>query len=230
MPNSDLRSPAVLLPGFSRLALPLIMSLATAVPAVALDLSPGTYYNPRPFRASERDYDRCAAALQRAGLDEAAVADACAAALHPQELAQCVTAINGNTELAAADVLSGCRRVRRPQELASCVVSINRISSEGTAELDVLNNCRRSLLPIRFSNCVVGLSRQLTASTSEAMSDCIAASSRPRDVLPTFIPQGQPVPLQPLPGTELTPVQPPVDSGTVEPAPTTPTQTVPALW
>lgn len=204
--------------------------------ALPIPASAATYYNARPYRSSVKDYDSCAAGLLRTGLSEEAVAAACAGALYPQALSSCVVTIDSETEIAAADALSGCRRVRRPQELASCVVGITGVSTAGTQALDVLDYCRRSLLPVRFSNCVVGMANQVKAfSTTEMMTTCIAASSRPRQVLPSFIPQGQDIPLQPLPGGD-------TSSQTIDsqpflnntPAPVTPPaaqpRSVPALW
>lgn len=197
------------------------------------------YYNPPPYRSSVRDYNACAGELLSTGLSPEAASAACGGALYPRALSACVTSIDGGTEIAAADALAGCRRVRRPQELASCVVGINGIKTTGTEPLEVLDYCRRSLLPARFSNCVVGLAGQIPAyTTTEVMTSCIAASNRPRQVLPSFIPQGQEIPLQPLPGGEnagqtTTPTLPtePFNPALSEPAPTTPpSRSVPALW
>lgn len=200
-----------------------------------------TYYNPRPYRSSERDYQRCAEGLLGTGLQEEDAAAACAGALYPRALSSCVTTIDSETELTATDALSGCRRVRRPHELASCVVGITNLSNEGTEPTEVLDYCRRSLLPLRFSNCVVGLASEVQAfSTTEMMTTCIAATNRPRQVLPSFIPQGEEIPLQPLPGTDTTtttvepvPSRPlpsqPLPAQTTPP-PTSPPRSVPALW
>ncbi|QYO64479.1 hypothetical protein [Leptolyngbya sp. 7M] len=68
------------------------------------------------------------------------------------------------------------------------------------------------------------------------MTTCIAATNRPREVLPNFIPSGQPIPLQPLPGANLdtTPVTPAPSQTTTPPSPVappaTPPRSVPALW
>lgn len=206
--------------------------------ALPIPASAATYYNPRPYRSSVRDYDSCAAGLLDTGLSSEDVAAACAGALYPQALSSCVATIDAETEIAAADALAGCRRVRRPQELASCVVGITGISTDGTEPLEVLDYCRRSLLPVRFSNCVVGLANQIAAfSTTEMMTSCIAASSRPRQVLPSFIPQGDAIPLQPLPGgsssSQSTTESQPFLNQTptpVTPPPAEPPRSVPALW
>lgn len=202
-----------------------------------------TYYNPPPYRSSQRDYRSCTDGLLGTGLKAEDAAAACAGALYPRALSSCVTTIDGKTELTATDALSGCRRVRRPRELASCVVNITGISTTETKDIDVLDYCRRSLLPVRFSNCVVGMAGQVnTFSTTEMMTTCIAASSRPRQVLPDFIPRGQEIPLQPLPGTadadgtadSIT--TPSLNNGlnnqtpAPTPAPSSPRTTVPGLW
>jgi hypothetical protein len=219
---------------FAALPFLAVSFLLTAVPIRPTQAA--TYYNPAPYRSSVENYEECAAELLGSGLQAEDTAAACAAALYPKALSSCVTIIDAETELTAEDALLGCRRVRRPHELASCVVGITQISTEGTAPGDVLTYCRRSLLPVRFSNCVTGLASQVTTfSTTEMMTSCIAATRRPRQVLPNFIPSGQEVPLQPLPGVETVP-----DISTPIPAPVTPvpdttppsgeTRSVPALW
>lgn len=221
---------------FNVAALPL---LAVGFVLTALPMRPtqaATYYNPAPYRSSAENYEDCAAELLGTGLQEEDTAAACAGALYPKALSACVSAIDSETELTAEDALFGCRRVRRPQELASCVVGITAISTEGTAPSDVLTYCRRSLLPVRFSNCVTGVAGQVTASTTEVMTNCIAATSRPRQVLPNFIPSGQEVPLQPLPGVDTAPVIPTPSPAPITPIPQTTTpppsenRSVPALW
>ncbi|MBW4467040.1 MAG: hypothetical protein KME07_16570 [Pegethrix bostrychoides GSE-TBD4-15B] len=218
-------------------ALPLLTAgLAwAALPISAASASRSSrYYNPDPYRSLVADYNACAVEIAGTGVQPEAAAAACGGALYPRALSSCVTGIDGGTEILASDALSNCRRVRRPQDLATCVVGINGISTTGTEPLDVLTYCRRSLLPKRFSNCVVGIAAEAPSySTTEMMDNCIAASNRPRQVLPSFIPRGEEVPLQPLPNSPssgvtptpsqiLTPSQP-------TPAPSTP-RSVPALW
>lgn len=213
-------------------ALPFLLAGFSLVSLPVRPVTAATYYNPRPYRSSQADYDSCAAGLLSAGLSPEDAAAACGGALYPQALSACVTAIDAGTEILATDALSSCRRVRRPEELASCVVGITGVSTTGTEPLDVLTYCRRSLLPLRFSNCVVGVATQVTTyTTTEMMNNCIAATNRPRQVLPNFIPQGQEVPLQPLPNTE-TPEPTLSTPRTTTPTPTTPTtpRSVPALW
>jgi hypothetical protein len=236
MRNPDLCSQTLNRRKFAQLTtLPLLITGFVLAGLPVRSAQAATYYNPRPYRASASDYEKCAEGLLETGLGETDATAACAAALYPKALSSCVTTIDSETELTATDALSGCRRVRRPHELASCVVGITDISSEGTEPLDVLTYCRRSLLPARFSNCVVGLAEKVTLSTTEMMTTCIAATNRPREVLPNFIPSGQPIPLQPLPGVDLdtsTPVEP-LPSQTTPPSPSTPAtppRSVPALW
>jgi hypothetical protein len=105
--------------------------------------------------------------------------------------------IGDDTGIAAAAALDGCRRARRPIDLASCVVNINDGASDETAALTVLDYCRRSLLPLRFSACVTGVRGEDTLSTTEVLDSCIAASSRPRELLPSFVPIEEGVPATP---------------------------------
>ncbi|MCU0525825.1 MAG: hypothetical protein MUF72_13465 [Elainella sp. Prado103] len=219
----------------TRIALPALVT-GCLVAGSPISAEAASHYYPRPYRSSAADYDACAAGLLATGLSDEDAAAACGGALYPQSLSACVMAIDAETEITAADALAGCRRVRRPEELASCVVGINGIKTEGTATLDVLDFCRRSLLPVRFSNCVVGLATQIPAyTTTEMMTNCIAATRRPRQVLPSFIPQGEEIPLQELPGGEegtsqSIPFDPRLDETPANPAPNTPPRSVPALW
>jgi hypothetical protein len=196
--------------------------LAAAVPTAPAS---ATYYAPTPYRASKGDYQACANGLSGTGVTDADAAAACAASLYPRDLSRCVTRINGGTAIKADDALSGCRRVRRPTDLATCVVDISTSGKVEEAALnDVLDNCRRSLLPLRFSNCVVGLKREIDFSIADAMTDCISASNRPRDVLPSFIPTGQPLPdtvptPEPLMQSTPAPIQPAPVQPTPQPTP-----------
>ncbi|MDX2217373.1 MAG: hypothetical protein SFY66_29160 [Oculatellaceae cyanobacterium bins.114] len=158
-------------------------------------------------------YQTCASSLTGAGISEADAAEACAAALYPQDLASCVTRIDNGTEIAATDALSGCRQVRRPIELATCVNDIDDTAT-GAESLVVLDNCRRSLLPIRFSACVVGLSREVDFAPTEALETCIAAGDRPSNLRPNFIPVGQ-EPVTPL----IDPTVPPESTPVLPPSP-----------
>ncbi|WAL59731.1 hypothetical protein [Thermocoleostomius sinensis] len=149
------------------------------------------------YRSRPRDYAVCASGLVGAGVSEAEAAAACGGALYPRDLSACVTRISNNETIAATNALSSCRRARRPVDLASCVVSISDGVSDETTALTVLDYCRRSLLPLRFSSCVTGVRGETALSTAEIMDRCIAASSRPRSVLPNFVPIDQGIPATP---------------------------------
>ena len=172
--------------------------VAAALPATAFTTYDSTY------RSSSRDYQTCVSQITGAGVTAVEASSACAAALYPQDLSSCVVGID-STALTAADALSNCRQVRRPVELSTCVTQINAIDkpSDKTPLLNVMDHCRRSLLPVRFSACVVGLRQQANFATPDALTDCIAATNRPRDVLPSFLPgspsSDQPPTSQPAP-------------------------------
>ncbi len=146
-----------------------------------------------PANAYLNEFQNCAAGLLSTNISPEQTSIACAEALHPEELSQCVVSIKRLTSIEAPNALGACFRVRRPIELASCVVDINRYTKEPIA-LDVLDHCRRSLLPIRFSDCVVGLSRQINdLSPAKAMDTCIAAIDWPQELSPTFAPDAPPL-------------------------------------
>jgi hypothetical protein len=163
--------------------------------ALALPVAPAsaTYSD---YRALQRDYQTCTADLVGVGIAAADAASACAAALAPRDIGECVIMIGEGTVIAATDALSGCRQVRRPVDLAACVVDINT-SLQNVVPLDVLSNCRRSLLPTRFSNCVVGISQETLIDPAVAMSTCIVAGDRPSNLLPSFVPSSEPIPSTP---------------------------------
>lgn len=149
------------------------------------------------YRSRPRDYAACASGLVGAGVSEAEAAAACGGALYPRDLSTCVTRISNGETIAATDALSSCRRVRRPVDLASCVVNISDGASDETTALTVMDYCRRSLLPLRFSACVTGVRGETALSTAEIMQNCIAASTRPRSVLPSFVPIEEGIPATP---------------------------------
>jgi hypothetical protein len=149
------------------------------------------------YRSKPRDYATCASGLVGAGVSEAEAAAACGGALYPRDLSACVTRIGGDTAIEASTALSNCRRARRPVDLASCVISISDGASDETTALTVIDYCRRSLLPLRFSACVTGVRGETALSTAEVLQNCIAASSRPRTVLPSFVPIDQGIPATP---------------------------------
>ena len=158
--------------------------IAIALPATPAKALFGRAINP---------YTSCAADLTRAKVSAAEAANACGQALKPDDLGTCVNRIV-DEKVAGSDALSVCRQVRRPVDAASCVVGIRRGVTD-TAIVDVLDSCRRSLLPQTFSDCVVGLNSQLKVGGKQAISSCLDASDRPRDLLPTFIPIGKEIPI-----------------------------------
>lgn len=136
---------------------------------------------------SQENYEQCASQLLNHDLSEETIALACATAFKPVDLSACVSEIDTNTEISAVDALDACREVRRPRELASCTV---RIDTTFIPEqpLKVLDSCRRSLLPEEFANCTIGLNNHIVMDVETAMTTCLDASDRVRDVFPTFIP------------------------------------------
>jgi len=172
--------------------------------SVLLPIAPASATQYSQYRAQELDYQACARGLVDTGITAEAAAIACGAALAPRDISDCVTQIKTATAIVATDALTGCRQVRRPVELAACVVNINA-NTQNAVALNVLDNCRRSLLPVRFSNCVVGVSLETALPPELAMSDCIAAGDRPRNVLPSFVPSSQPIPTTPRSPGDLSP-------------------------
>jgi hypothetical protein len=156
------------------------------------------------YRAQEVDYQACARGLVDTGITAEDAAIVCSAALAPSDLSDCVIQIKAETAIVATDALTGCRQTRRPIELAACVVNINA-NTQNAVALNVLDNCRRSLLPVRFSNCVVGVSLETALPPELAMSNCIAAGDRPRNVLPSFVPSSEPIPTTPRALGDLSP-------------------------
>ncbi len=228
MPNSDLRSPHRFLSKahWIRLSVAQLASaglVATALPASALNFY-STPASDSTYRSTSADYRTCAAEITGAGIIAVDAATACAAALYPKDLSKCVVNIDSGTALTSADAIANCTKVRRPVELATCVVDIGAIDkpTEMVPLLNIVDHCRRSLLPLRFSACVVGLRSQVDFATTVALSDCIAATNRPRNVLPNFMPSSmsptepptaQPVPdpmQQSVPETPSAPTEPSV--------------------
>jgi hypothetical protein len=203
MHNLDSRSPNRILSKAHLIRLSVTQLATAGLLAAALPVTALTYDS--TYRSTSRDYGTCVTQIKGTGVADADAATACGAALYPKDLSSCVVNIDTKTALTGTDALSNCRRVRRPVELSTCVVDIGAIDSsiETASLLNVVDHCRRSLLPVRFSACVVGLRSQVNFPTETALTDCIAATNRPRNVLPNF-----------LPGTEL-PTQPP----SVQPSP-----------
>lgn len=119
------------------------------------------------------EYERCAGYMLTAGVSSEPAATACAQALRPRSIGQCVYYIKKHTPISGADALSACTRVRQPLGLANCAIDINRGTKEAEA-LAVLDNCRRSLIPTNFSECVVGLSRRINLPPARAMETCLS--------------------------------------------------------
>lgn len=169
----------------------------------------------------EADFASCARDLTRGRVTAAVAADACAKAIRPRDLGICVERITRNN-VSGDDALSVCRQVRRPVEAANCVTEIAR-RAPSTATVNVLDGCRRSLLPERFSRCVVDLSRELKLATDQSIANCIDATDRSRDLLPTVLPGSTTTPpVTTPPAGSITPA-PPVSPGQTTPGQTTPT-------
>jgi hypothetical protein len=154
------------------------------------------------FGNSGNPYQTCTKDLLNAKIASEAAAEACAEALHPDDLAACVTQISGAKEVnvAAPEALTTCKQVRRPIELASCVVDIRQMAKDAPA-VEVLDTCRRSLLPVRFANCVVGLHENLKLSAQKSMDQCIDATDRPQDLQSNLLPLDFAAPTFPTPPT-----------------------------
>lgn len=170
-----------------------------------------------------RDFRLCAARLLSVGIAAETVSQACAEALSPRDLGNCVYKIQQGTQIEAATALPSCRQARRPEDLANCVVGIGQYSREAV-DPTVLSYCGRSLLPVRFAQCVVGLRTEIDFSAIQAYDSCIDASDRTTGFLPTFIPS----PSQPgeFRQNESTPL-PPEATPTPSQPPTVPPATAP---
>ncbi|NJL86229.1 MAG: hypothetical protein HC886_09980 [Leptolyngbyaceae cyanobacterium SM1_1_3] len=160
--------------------LPVIQFAIAGLMAASLPLA-------TPHAALSNDFQTCATGLLAAGAESEVAAAACASALNPDYLAECVTDIKAQTQLVLSDIVFACRRVRRPQELASCTTDIH-LSLMLDDSASTLDSCRRSLLPLRFSDCVVGLNQAAGLDLDDALDRCIGAGYEPRDISPTFIP------------------------------------------
>jgi hypothetical protein len=151
---------------------------------------------------STNAYQTCAKELATAKIATDAAADACAKALHPDELSRCVTRTSTakDVQVSAVEALSNCRQVRRPAELATCIVDIRQLTKDAPVA-DVLDTCRRSLLPISFSKCVVGLHKELKLAAKPSMDSCIDANF-PRDFVSNLLPLDYTAPLPASPATQ----------------------------
>jgi hypothetical protein len=205
-----------------RLRLPVAQIVTASLIAIALPIAPAKAL----FGGARNPYESCAAGLTRAQVSAAEAASACGQALKPDDLGTCVNRI-ADEKVSGADALLVCRQVRRPVEAASCVVGIRRGVSD-TAIVDVLDSCRRSLLPQTFSDCVVGLNSQLKVGGKQAIASCLDASDRPRDLLPTFIPLGNEIPIPITPSLIPTPVVPSTSQPSTQTQPSKPSTTQPS--
>ncbi|RCJ27139.1 hypothetical protein A6770_02515 [Nostoc minutum NIES-26] len=126
------------------------------------------------------DYRVCAGRILREeeGVTQQSVSQACAQALRPRELADCVVDIKKNTKIVAADALAYCSEARRPRDYGICVVGISN-NTEEAFNPATLDYCRRSLLPVRFAQCVVGLRSEIKdLPPTQALDTCIDGSDR----------------------------------------------------
>ncbi len=162
-----------------------------------------TYLPAQAAITSSKDYRLCAFQLLKAGITEENASQACAGALHPEDVSACVIRIERQTKLAAENILTTCEKARRPKELAQCVNGISHNLEEGVKSA-VLDYCGRSLLPVRFASCVVGLRAEIKFEPIKAMDTCIDASDLISNTEPTFIPAGQ-EPQKVVPNFEIQP-------------------------
>lgn len=132
----------------------------------------------------------CTESLISTGLGKSPAAVACADALKPQDIEDCVVQITTKTSIKANNALQSCYRVRRPDELSSCVTSISSINNELGPDISAmaLNTCRRSLLPKRQAECTLNLVTIAEISSEEAIESCIAAQLTPGKLPPGELP------------------------------------------
>ena len=155
-------------------------------------------------RAASNPFQLCTAELQRANISDVVASKACAQALIPEDLSECVLRMSLFTPTISEQALAACTRVRRPPELATCVIDIGR-RAENAQIVSVLDHCRRSLEPLRFSECVVGLTVQTDLAPANTLATCIDAevlTSRPSSA---FAPSPSPTPPDFVPKLELEP-------------------------
>jgi hypothetical protein len=144
------------------------------------------------FPTDDYDYNACTSELRELGLPENRIASACARVLRPEQLSECVTDIDTETDIATTDALVACQQVRRPVEMAGCVMDVTAQFPETNATA-VMDYCRRSLLPERFASCVTGIGAELpSVAATSAMDACIDGRDQPRDFYPANNPEGNP--------------------------------------
>jgi hypothetical protein len=162
----------------------LVAGLPVAMLLGAVPLLPATASNP---------FDVCVEKMVKGGVAVEKATTACAGALSPRELSQCVEKIRDKTDLPAEDVLQNCYRVRRPVDMASCVTDINSkilgpTTDNKQAMLSMaLNSCRSSLQPRRYAECVIGMDKGTSdMSPDKLMDTCLNAEDFPRDLFPAY--------------------------------------------
>ncbi len=79
-----------------------------------------------PVALANEDFDDCVVSILNSGLSEQEAGEACADALDPENLGECVEKITEKTAISGADALQNCYLVRRPRDLSKCVVDINK--------------------------------------------------------------------------------------------------------
>ncbi|MGB7441365.1 MAG: hypothetical protein WA919_09885 [Coleofasciculaceae cyanobacterium] len=136
-------------------------------------------------KATSNPFQLCTAELQRASISDVMASKACAQALVPEDLSECVLRMSLFTQTISEQALVACTRVRRPPELATCVIDIGRMA-ENAQIASVLDHCRRSLEPLRFSECVVGLTVQTDLSPANSLETCIDAEALTGRSSPAF--------------------------------------------
>lgn len=132
--------------------------------------------------AKPNPYPGCVQTLKDSGINKDQASIACADAIKPKDLAQCVLKLDTDTPITGETALPACFKVRRPLDLATCVLGING-STTGAEPNAILDYCRRSLLPLSFSQCVVGLTAEAPIPSTEALQHCLDAEDFPRGLL-----------------------------------------------
>ncbi|GBF82794.1 hypothetical protein [Aphanothece sacrum] len=143
-------------------------------------------------------FDVCIQEMAIHGVSRDKAATACADALIPKELSECVSMIYAATRIPGEKVMLACYQVRRPIDLGNCVAdvyngipAISRSEANSEAKestlLSLLNSCRLSLRPGFYSECVIATSRGVPDMTPvKALDTCLAAEDFPRDLFPSY--------------------------------------------
>lgn len=158
-----------------------------AIPFIVLGLAATIPVTAGTAQAREARYDQCARDLLEAGIEADTAATACALALRPTEVSDCVVDVTRVSAVLPEVALSACSRDRRPTEVANCVADIHQ-DLDVADPTPVLVLCHRSLLPERYAACVTGLAETIGYDTETSLARCIAAGYRPENVAPTYIP------------------------------------------